>query len=261
MRFYIYIVVAATAASACRTTGTPETHVDMTSPKSGEALLARMHDAYAGKWFNTLTFAQKTTIRRPNGTDTVQSWHESMMGNRLRIDVGDIAAGNGSLSTPDSTYIVRAGKLVRAVGQGNPFIAFVGAMYLQPIDQTLKDIAGLKFNLSKVRGGSWQGRDAWVVGSNGSTDLDSPQFWVDKERLVVVRMLLPIFPNGKAKAADIQLNNYVPLGGGWLATTIRMLDADTPRQIEEYSDWKFGMKLSPDLFKAESWSTAPHWMR
>lgn len=235
--------------------------VNMEPPKTGEELLARMHDAYQGKWFNTLTFTQKTTIRRPNGTDTVQTWFEAMKGNRLRIDVGDPAQGNGSLSTPDSTYIIRGGKLVRAVPQGNPFIPFVGAMYLQPVSKTITDIKPLNFDLSKVRSDTYQGRQVWVVGSNGATDLDSPQFWVDAQRLIVLRMLLPIFPNAKAKAQDIQLNEYVSLGGGWLATQVRMMDADIPRQIEDYSGWKSGVELPDSFFRAETWTQDTHWTR
>src|SRR5436190_11955335 len=87
------------------------------TPKTGVEVLQRMHDAYAGKWYKTLTFAQKTTIRRRDGKDTVVTWHESLRftnerGTQLRIDQGDLSAGNGVLYTADSSWIVRAGKLV-----------------------------------------------------------------------------------------------------------------------------------------------------
>ena len=57
-----------------------------------------MHDRYAGRWFNSLTFIQKTTVRRPDGTENVSTWYEAMLGSRLRIDMGEPSLGNGALS-------------------------------------------------------------------------------------------------------------------------------------------------------------------
>ena len=37
-----------------------------------------MHDAYAGKWYRTLTFVQKTTRYRPDGTTNISTWFESL---------------------------------------------------------------------------------------------------------------------------------------------------------------------------------------
>src|SRR5690348_7703532 len=78
------------------------------TPKSGEEVLQRMHDAYAGKWYRTLTFVQKTTRYRGDGTTNVSTWFESLEhsapgATRLRIDIGDPSAGNGMLYTADST--------------------------------------------------------------------------------------------------------------------------------------------------------------
>jgi len=62
-------------------------------PKTGAEVFQRMHDAYAGKWYRTLTFVQKTTQRRRDGTDSVSTWYESLRQvdglTQLRIDFGD----------------------------------------------------------------------------------------------------------------------------------------------------------------------------
>src|SRR5215510_11658169 len=99
-------------------------------PKDGTAVLDRMRAAYAGKWYHTLTFVQKTTVTRPdstkNVTKTVSTWYESMRhtsaGVQLRIDVGDPAAGNGLLYTTDSSWRFRDGKLTAATANGNEFL-------------------------------------------------------------------------------------------------------------------------------------------
>lgn len=231
-------------------------------PIDGAAVLRRMHDAYSGRWYRTLTFVQKTTQRAPDGSERVSTWYEALDGDRLRIDIGEPAGGNGVLYTPDSLYVVRAGKVTRTAGEGNVFIPFIQGVYIQSLDRTLLQIAAYHFDLARLRTQEWEGRRTYVVGARDSTDLTSPQFWVDAERLVVTRMLVPLLRSQAGtppRSQDIRLEGYVPLGGGWLATHIRMLDEGRPLQTEEYSDWRADVPLAPELFRAESWAAVPHW--
>lgn len=232
-------------------------------PTDGIVVLRRMHDAYAGRWYRTLTFVQRTTQRAPDGTDHVSTWYEAISGDRLRIDIGEPAEGNGVLYTADSLYVVRGGKVTRSLGQGNVFIPFIQGVYLQPVERTVAQIEPYHFDLSRVRLDRWEGRPTWVVGARDSADLSTPQFWIDRERLIVTRILVPLRPpqpgGPPAEPQDIRLEGLVPLGGGWLATRVRMLDHGQPLQTEEYSDWRAGIALAPELFVAQSWSSVPHW--
>ena len=47
-------------------------------PKNGAELLERMRAAYEGKWYHSLTFVQKTTQTRPDGSTNVSTWYESL---------------------------------------------------------------------------------------------------------------------------------------------------------------------------------------
>src|SRR4026209_2954201 len=125
----------------------PTPTVSRTTPASGLELLQRMHDAYDGKWFKTLTFVQKTTLTRPNGVVDTSTWYEALKSpDRLRIDFGDPSKGNGALYTADSLYVVRGGKIARTVADGNPFLPFVAGVYDQPIETTLRQLAPYKFD-------------------------------------------------------------------------------------------------------------------
>src|SRR5215813_2805488 len=93
-------------------------------PATGRDVLQAMHDAYAGKWYATLTFIQKTTRKTADGKDTVATWYESVRytaakGAELRIDVGEPSAGNGVLYTADSLWAFKAGKLAVTRAGGN----------------------------------------------------------------------------------------------------------------------------------------------
>ncbi len=248
----LLLVALASCASAPKTAATTE-------PLDGRALLARMHDRYAGKWFRSMTFVQRTTQRRPDGTEQVTTWYEAQRGPRLRIDFGDPAQGNGALYTADSLYVVRAGKVVRRLAEGNPFLPLIVSVYLEPLDVTLAQLAPYKIDLSRVRLQDWEGKPTYVVGASSPSDTTSPQFWVEKERLIVTRFLLPLIPSPENRAQDVRLENNVPLGGGWLATRIRMLDKGAPLQTEEYSDWRADVELPESFFQVEHWGEGKHW--
>ncbi len=231
------------------------------APADGRALLQRMHDRYDGKWFHTLTFVQKTTARRPDGSQQVSTWYESLSESRLRIDVGDPALGNGVLYTADSMYVIRGGKTVRSANEGNPFLPLIAGVFIQPVSLTISQLAPYKFDLSKIYEGSWQGRATWVVGASSSADTTSPQFWIDKERLIVMRFVMPLFSTPSGRSEDVRLDDNVQVGGGWLATRIRMIDAGVDLQTEEYTDWHTGVSFPPTFFQAEHWNEGTHWAR
>jgi hypothetical protein len=232
------------------------------APANGTELLQRMHDAYAGKWFKTLTFVQKTTMTRPNGVVDTATWYEALKSpDRLRIDFGDPSKGNGALYTADSLYRVRGGKITRTEASGNPFLPFVVGVYDQPLETTLRQIAPYHFDLTRIRVDSWQGQPVYVVGASSPEDLESPQFWIERERLVPVRVLLKLSPAPDAKPNDIRLESYVKVGGGWLATHVAMMEGGVVTQAEDYSDWRGDVELPNDLFVAERWSEVTHWFR
>ena len=233
------------------------------TPKDGRDLLGQMRSAYLGKWFRNVTFVQQTIRKNPqtNVTDTT-TWYEALKSpDRLRIDFGDPKNGNGVLYTADSVYVVRAGKVARTAASGNPFLPFVAGVYAQPLELTLRQIQPYKFDLTKLYTTTWQGRPAYVAGAASAADTTSPQFWIDRERLVVVRMLLHLNPTDSTAVADIRLDDYRPVAGGWLAVKVAIMEGGEARQTEVYSDWRGNVDLPNELFLPEKWSDAPHWAK
>jgi hypothetical protein len=232
-------------------------------PKTGAEVFQRMHDAYAGKWYRTLTFVQKTTQRRPNGTDTVSTWYESLRQvgglTQLRIDVGDPSAGNGVLYTADSSWRMRDGKLVSASAGGNEFLPLIEGVYFNPVEQTTRELSSTKTDMSRVIEGSYQNRRVWIIGAASTADTTSPQIWIDAERNVAVRAILS--PAANMPVLDIHLDGYVPIDGTWLASKIAMMQGGVPRQTEEYRDWKVNVDLPASLFAVATWTTSPHWAK
>lgn len=227
------------------------------APNDGRAVLRQMHAAYDGKWYRTLTFVQRTVFHRPDGSTNTQMWYESVSGpSLLRIDVDSATSGNGTLYTSDSTFVVRGGAVTRRTGMGNPFMPLIMGVYLQPVERTAQELTQHGIDLSKVRRDTWRGRPAWVVGGASASDTTSPQFWIDTERLVLVRMMLR---TGSGAILDVDVDGYERAGNGWLGTKIMMKAGGRPAQEEHYQDWKVDVDLDPRLFDPATWLSAKHW--
>lgn len=222
------------------------------APATGRDVLTRMRTAYDGRWYKTLTFRQLTTIRRADGRDTVQTWFETLRhtperGTQLRIDVAPLEAGNASISTWDSTWVIRADTVAAIRPSGNPFLALIEGVYMQPVDETVRQLAPLGFELGKMQSTTWQGEPTWVIGTATPADSTTPQFWVEAKRLMVVRIVLGGGPN--RPPLDIRLGGLERCGGGWLATRVEMMQGGQRRQAEEYHEWKCDGPVDAKRFK------------
>jgi len=81
--------------------GTAAPAAAQSTPKTGAEVLQRMHDAYAGKWYKTLTFVQKTSY--PDAR--VETWYEAAeIPGKLRIDVAPLDSMKTILFRADSIY-------------------------------------------------------------------------------------------------------------------------------------------------------------
>jgi hypothetical protein len=226
-----------------------------TRPNTGEELIAEMRAKYSGKWYRALTFTQKTTL--PDGK--VETWYEALeLPGKLRIDIAPVDSMNTILFRNDSVYQFERGKVKEAKPFVHPLMVLGFDVYESPVAETIAKLRGLKYDLSKLRQTTWQGRPTYVVGAEAGDTL-TPQFWIDVERLYFVRSLEPSKKN-PAVINDTRFEKYVPLAGGWLAMEVLSLSNGQQKVKEEYSKPKANQKLNPAIFEPGAW-TAPGWIK
>lgn len=217
-------------------------------PKNGEDLVREMHSRYDGKWYQTLTFVQKTT----HDDGKVETWFEAAtIPGRLRIDIAPIDSGNAIIFRRDSIVIFRGAKQVNTRPYVHPLMVLGFDVYRDAPDRTIAKLKGLKFDLAKLREDRWQDRAVYVVGADAG-DSTSAQFWVDKERLVTVRIL----ENG----TESLFNKYQKLGNGWIAPEMEFYRGGKLMLKEEYSDIRADITLPPELFEAPQYAP-PAWVK
>lgn len=220
------------------------------------ALVRAMRDRYDGKWYRTLTFVQKTTIRLPSGGQVVQTWHEALqVPGRLRIET-DRASKTGTLFARDSVYAFNSGKLVRADTGLNDLLVLGFDVYAMTPERAERVLRRLGFDLSRMHEDTWQGTPVYVVGA-ARGDTVSKQFWIERDRLLFVRML----QRTRRGYSDTRFGQYVAAGNGWLATRVEQFTNGRRSLLEEYSDVRVNVDLPASVFDPGQWTTAPRWPR
>jgi len=223
--------------------------------KTGEEVLAAMKKKYEGKWYKTLTFEQKTTNFKPDGTSTVETWYEAfMMPGRLRIDMTPLEKGNGIIFAEGKIFQFRDGKLAGSRDFVHPLLVLGFDVYGQPVETTAAQLKGLGIDLSVVHEEQWQNGTAVVVGAKQG-DLATPQFWVDKKNLLFTR-LFQLGGRDKKVVQETQFNGYQKVkGGGWVSAEVKFIVDGKVVTTEEYTNIKTDTTLSSDLWNADKWMT------
>ena len=272
MRKFGYLIALTLTAAACHrkvdvggTSGPVSGVRQVTSP---DDLVSAMHDRYASMWYRNLTFAQKVTFLRPDGTTSrTETWYEAgAMPGRLRIDIADPSRGNGVMYRADSVYSVQDGRVTDRRAGRNPLLLLGFDVYAQPVARTLAQLRAERIDVNVLRTDTLYGTRMYVVGA-GPTDATSNQFWVEADRLLFVRLIQtdtvhrPPPQGDTVRTRDIRFENYVQHDGGWVAEKVRILTAGKTSFPEEYSNVRVNVPINDEFFIPEKWSTAPHWFK
>ena len=224
------------------------------SVQNGNELLTAMRERYNDKWYKTLTFVQKTTQIRADSTTSTSTWYEAFsFPGTMRIDI-DSAGTNGMILTRDSLYSFRNGTLAATRFFIHPLLLLGFDVYFLNPAQSSERLKNLHIDLTIVREDQWQGRPVYVVGAKEG-DLHSVQFWVDRERLLFVRLLEP-GGRGGSQTRETQFNKYERLGDGWISTEVVFKLDGKLQMTEEYTEVRANPQLDLRLFDPLSWKTS-----
>ena len=246
------VVLAFAACAALSATG-----IEAQEIRDGEALLRAMHDRYKNNWYETLTFTQKSTTHNDDGTEKSEIWHEAvLLPGKLRIDIGQPADGKGMLVADGTLTSFENGK----ASDPRPFVHMLLVLgfdvYRQPSQMTIDQTKGQGFDLAKLHEDTWNGEPVYVVGADKG-DLKSKQFWVEKKRLLFVRLIQPGRQDA-TKTSDSRFADYRQLTVGWVAARVEFFTDGKRVFSEEYSEIQTNPKLDPAVFDAKQFNSQ-HW--
>jgi len=225
--------------------------------RGGENLLRAMHDRYKDSWYQTLTFKQKSTTYKPDGSSSAEAWYEAAsIPGKLRIDIGPPAAGKGYLFIDGDLIVIKDNKVTDTRHSVNMLLVLGFDVYRQDPQITTKIVREEGYDLSKIHEDTWEGKPAYVVGAVKG-DLKSKQFWVEKNSLLFLREIEPARKDAE-KTEDIRFIHYRPLAGAWIAAGVEVYSEGRKVFSEDYSEIQANVKLDPDTFDAQKFATT-HW--
>jgi len=231
--------------------------VQAQSIHSGEDLLRAMHDRYSSTWYKTVTFVQKSTTYKPDGTSSAETWYEAAsVPGKLRIDVGPASDGKGYVFDDGDLTIIKDNKVASTQKDVNILLVLGFDVYRQDPATTIQVVKAEGYDLSKIHEDIWEGKPAYVVGADKG-DLKSKQFWIAKETLLFLRVIEPSRGDA-AKMDDIRFIHYEPLAGAWIAAGVEVYSEGRKVFSEDYSDIQANVKLDPGTFDPEKFATT-HW--
>jgi outer membrane lipoprotein-sorting protein len=225
--------------------------------RNGEDLLRAMHARYQASWYHTLTFTQKSTTYKPDGTSSAETWYEALLlPGKLRIDVAPLSDGNGYVMADGTVSIVKNNQVANTRPLVNMLLVLGFDVYGQDPEKTIKVVKDEGYDLSKLHDDTWEGHAVYVVGA-AKDDLKSRQFWIAKDTLLFLREFEPSRQDA-SKVEDIRFEDYNPLAGGWIAERVEVHSEGKLVFSEDYTDVRGNVKLPPEAFDAKQFA-ATHW--
>ena len=224
---------------------------------TGEDVIRAMHDRYQSKWYKTVTFTQKSTTYKPDGTSSFEMWYEAaLLPGKLRIDIGAPTDNNGYLMVDGNISIIKKGVLAKSDKYVNILLVLGFDAYTQDPAKTIQVVKDEGYDLSKLHEDTWDGKAAYVVGAEKG-DLKSKQFWIEKDTLLFVRVIEPS-RGDPAKVDDIRFIHYQPLAGAWIAAGVEVYTEGKKVFTEDYTEIQGNVKLDPSVFDPQNFTTT-HW--
>jgi hypothetical protein len=129
-------------------------------------------------------------------------------------------------------------------------------IYRQPARRTIEEVAGQGFDLTKLREDTWQGVPVYVVGADAG-DLTTKQFWIDRKRLLFVRLIEPD-QRDDSKTDDTRFMDYRKESPGWVSARVEFYVDGRNAFSERYFDIRVNPKLDSAIFDPRQF-TQRHW--
>ncbi|MGB6596472.1 MAG: hypothetical protein WA621_09660 [Candidatus Acidiferrum sp.] len=215
--------------------------------RDGQALLTAMHDRYRDSWYESVVFKENAITLNPDGTTKTEVWDEALeLPGKLRINRGASSDGNGFVFVDGTLTTFQHGKPTGPRPYVHMLLVLGFDVYRQDPQTTIDQAKGQGIDLTQIHEEKWDGQDVYVVGA-AKGDLQSKQFWIEKKRLLFVRLIAPD-EHDTTKIHDTRFRDYRKLSEGWISARVEFYINGKNTFNEDYFAIKANPKFDPALF-------------
>lgn len=228
------------------------TNTNNSTCTSGYEIIKAMHAKYADKWYDKFSITQEVTYYLEGKEVESEIWNELIsLPGKVRSNIGNPADGNSEIYLDGTFYIFKNHKLTNTAKQLHGVLLLGFDVYIQSPEITLKLLENDGYDLNVIHETTWQKQPVYVVGAQ-SGDNQTRQFWIDKERLLFVKLIVKTPSNN---LIEIQFNKYQPFQQGWMATEVIFLRNGQKYTQEQYQDYQILDYIDPRVFDVENFTT------
>lgn len=218
---------------------------------SGKEVIEKMQEQWEGKWGKNMRFDQKVFLYRNDSLVKEEIWQEILSSpQNLQIRFSGFETGNGILFKNDSVYSFAEGKLVRKEGRVHHLLLLGFDVYFLPPSETEAKLNELGFDLSSSYERDTEMGPVYVIGTNDLKDTTSSQFWINKEKLYLEKVIL----NTNGRISEVVMKNYQFIDSYPVATEIDFYTNGKLYMEEKYFDFSFPDNVDPEIFDPENFS-------
>jgi len=226
------------------------------APLPGEAVVRAAYAKTAGKWFHAAQWVQRTTMQ---GEQRVETWYVTLQPpGFMRVDVAPGVTGRAIIYRNDSSYNYGKGALRTAGPEVQPLFVLLHDLHSAKPEKTIAMLKTYGFDLSKTHEQKFEGATVVVVGALAG-DSSSNQFWLDKQKMVLVRLIERNGANPQLPL-DARISNYSKAGAGWLEQTVKMYLGGQLTTVQEYTGVVVDPKMEATLFDPRPYRL-PNWVK
>jgi outer membrane lipoprotein-sorting protein len=240
----VKLIISLACAAACLSVAAPAKSQEI---RDGQALLTAMHDRYKDSWYDSVVFKEKAITLNDDGTSSTEIWDEALqLPGKLRINRGPSSDGNGFIFVDGTLTRFQKGKDLGTRPYVHMLLVLGFDVYRQDPKTTIDQVKSQGIDLTQIHEEKWDRQDVYVVGA-AKGDLTSKQFWIEKNRLLFVRLIEPD-EHDAAKIRDTRFRDYRKLSTGWISARVEFYTDGKNLFNEDYFDIKANAKFDPALF-------------
>ncbi len=206
-----------------------------------------MHDRYKDSWYKSVVFKEHAITLNPDGSSTTEVWDEALqLPGKLRINRGPSSEGNGFIFIGGTLTTFQKGKATGPRPYVHMLLVLGFDVYRQDPKTTIDQTKAQGFDLTQIHEEKRDGQDVYVVGA-AKGDSKSKQFWIEKKRLLFVRLIEPA-PDDSMKIHDTRFLDYRKLSTAWISARVEFYVDGRNAFNEDYFAIKANAELDPVLF-------------
>lgn len=220
-----------------------------------QSVIEKMYNTHAKEFRKSMSFIQETAFYRNDSIVRKATWYEVISyPDKLRIDINDPLKGNTLFFVNDSLYNFQSKQLRSTTYQPHDLLFVLGGMYSYPLKDVISRLQKIGYNTNQSFETSYKGVPVIVLGTDRE-ELESNQIWIDKVKLVPIRIL----ENKGGQKSEIICSKYVKLGNHWCETMVEIFVNGKLRQTEAYTQLKENVGINMEYFNPAKIGEVTFW--